>query len=401
MPQKSRSLLALDALNFFNAGIQTGLGPFIAIYYASGRHWNPSQVGFLLGLQSLAGVVSQTAIGNAVDETKYKRLVSILAALVVVAGCMGIVVGRGMWVQGLAQVAIGVAITVFPATTSAFALGLVDRKEVSQRIARNEAFTHGGNVIFAVLAGVVGLMLALRDIFVAAAIFAGGMGFSAFLIRAQDVNHEAARAGDEGSGDQAQPQRKGWRELLHDSRILAFMGVVVLFNVANASTLPLVGQLLSQARKGAAVWQTTACVIVAEIVMVLVAWLIGKRVDMWGRKPLFIAAFATLAIRNGLTTVSHAEAYLIALQALDGIAAAMYGVLLTLVAADLARGTGRFNFLQGALQSAMGLGGFSSNLLFGFIAKRVSFNASFLGLAAAAVSGGLLYLIKMPETRQN
>jgi hypothetical protein len=47
----------------------------------------------------------------------------------------------------------------------------------------------------------------------------------------------------------------------------------------------------------------------------------------------------------------------------------IYGVLLTLITADLARETGRFNFLQGAVQSAMGLGGVLSNSLFGWIAK--------------------------------
>jgi len=34
---KSGSLRALDALNFCNAGIQTGLGPFIAIYYTAAK----------------------------------------------------------------------------------------------------------------------------------------------------------------------------------------------------------------------------------------------------------------------------------------------------------------------------------------------------------------------------
>jgi MFS family permease len=41
---KGRSLIALDALNFCNAGIQTGLGPFMSIFYTSVRHWNPGQV---------------------------------------------------------------------------------------------------------------------------------------------------------------------------------------------------------------------------------------------------------------------------------------------------------------------------------------------------------------------
>ena len=42
---KNVSLRALDALNFCNAGIQTGLGPFIAIFYGAARHWNPAQIG--------------------------------------------------------------------------------------------------------------------------------------------------------------------------------------------------------------------------------------------------------------------------------------------------------------------------------------------------------------------
>jgi hypothetical protein len=281
--------------------------------------------------------------------------------------------------------------------TSAFALGLVERKDVSGRIARNESLTHAGNVVFAAVAATAGLV-ALRNIFIAAAIFAGAMGLAAFAIRAQDVNYEAARAGEQGQGG-GDNNRKGWRELIADRRILVFTLVIVLFNVANSSTLPLVGQLLSKGRKGAAVWQTAACVGVAEIVMVLVAWLAGRRVNVWGRKPLFIAAFAILAVRNALTNVSHAQGYLISLQALDGFAAALYGVLLTLVAADLARGSGRFNFLQGSMQSAMGLGGFLSNLLFGYIARTAGFAASFWGLAAAATAGALLYLWKMPETK--
>lgn len=90
----------------------------------------------------------------------------------------------------------------------------------------------------------------------------------------------------------------------------------------------------------------------------------------------------------------------IGLQVFDGVAAALYGVLLTVITADLARGTGRFNFLQGAMQSAMGLGGFLSNLAFGFVAKTLGFNPAFAGLSVFAVAGGLLHQLRMPETRQ-
>ena len=133
--------------------------------------------------------------------------------------------------------------------------------------------------------------------------------------------------------------------------------------------------------------------------MLVVAILAGKLADSWGRKPLFLIGFAVLALRNALTVVNHNEFYLISLQALDGIAMGLYGVLLSLVTADLAKGTGRFNFLQGAVQSSMGLGGMLSNGVFGWVAKAMGFNASFWGLAAVAVAGGALYQFKMPETK--
>ena len=70
MPEdKTASLRALDALNFCNAGIQTGLGPFIAIYYTAVRHWNPGQVGILIACQSLSGIAVQTVSGHLVDES--------------------------------------------------------------------------------------------------------------------------------------------------------------------------------------------------------------------------------------------------------------------------------------------------------------------------------------------
>jgi MFS family permease len=133
--------------------------------------------------------------------------------------------------------------------------------------------------------------------------------------------------------------------------------------------------------------------------MVAVSAVSGRLAESWGRKPLFLVGFAFLALRNGLTVASHNEYYLIGLQGLDGVAMAIYGVLLTLVTADLAKGTGRFNLLQGAVQSAMGLGGVLSNSLFGWIAKSFGFNASFLGLAAVAAAGGIFYQLKMPETK--
>jgi hypothetical protein len=279
-------------------------------------------------------------------------------------------------------------------------MGLESEENRSKRIGRSETFTHGGNVIFAILAWVAGKLIALGAIFAGAAAFALGMPGSSYRIREDDVDAEAAREGA-GENPEAEGQRTGFKELFRRQPVLIFTAAVVLFNVGNSATLPLVGQLLSRQNKAGFLWQTAGCVIVAEVVMTVVALYIGHRTDKFGRKPLFLAGFALLALRNALTVASHNHWYLISLQSMDGMAAAIYGVMLTVVAADLAKGTGRFNFLQGAVQSAMGLGGFLSNSMFGFIAKTLSFNASFSGLAVAAAAGGALYFFKMPETQES
>ncbi|HEX4230665.1 MAG TPA: MFS transporter [Bryobacteraceae bacterium] len=408
MPEeKNQSLRALDALNFCNAGIQTGLGPFMAIYYTAVRHWHPGQIGVLIACQSLSGIAVQSFAGHAVDESHHKKLLTAAAGLIVASGALGIVMLPSYALQIAVQLIIGVAVTIFPATSSAFALGMSRREEVSGRIARNETLTHSGNVAFAIGAAAVGTFLALQGIFIEAALFAAGMIPSVFFINEKHVNYEAARAGDPNNGGDngnEAPKRSGWRELASNKNILTFTACVVLYYFANAATLPLVSEILSRSSKGhpasrSAAWQVAVMVVVAEAAMVGVAAVSGKLADKWGRKPLFLLGFGALAVRNAATVLSHNPYYLISLQAIDGVAMGIYGVLLTLVTADLSRGSGRFNFVQGAVQSAMGLGGVLSNSLFGWMARSLGFNASFCGLAMVALGGFTLYGSKMPETK--
>jgi hypothetical protein len=64
----------------------------------------------------------------------------------------------GYGVQIVLQLTIGLAATVFPAATGAFALGMSEKDELTGRVARNETFTHTGNAFFALAAGVVGTL---------------------------------------------------------------------------------------------------------------------------------------------------------------------------------------------------------------------------------------------------
>lgn len=173
----------------------------------------------------------------------------------------------------------------------------------------------------------------------------------------------------------------------------------MLFHFANAAMLPLVGELLSRDRPQQSSFFMSACILVAQAVMVPMAMVTGRLANTWGRKGPFLIGFAVLALRGVLYTAGHSSVYLLAVQSLDGIGAAIFGVLWIIVVADLAQGSGHFNVLQGTIQTCLGVGAFLSNFVAGQVVKHYGFNSGFLMLAAVAGVGLAVYWFFMPETK--
>jgi MFS family permease len=143
----------------------------------------------------------------------------------------------------------------------------------------------------------------------------------------------------------------------------------------------------------------SACVVITQLVIALLASRAGRKAGSWGRKPLLLIAFGVLPLRAVLYTLTVSTISLVAIQVLDGVGAGIFGVVSVLVIADLTRGTGRFNLTLGAISTAVGIGASLSQVIAGSIVHRFSFNAGFLFLAAI---GGIAVLILyrfMPETR--
>ena len=63
----TRTLYGLDWLNFFLADVQTGIGPFLAIYLA-GYGWNEQRVELALTVGGIAGILTQIPAGALVDQ---------------------------------------------------------------------------------------------------------------------------------------------------------------------------------------------------------------------------------------------------------------------------------------------------------------------------------------------
>src|SRR5437762_13234922 len=71
--QQSRQ--GLDWMNFFLADVQTGFGAFVAFYLAD-LGWPKSQVGLVLAVGTISGVISQIPGGALVDALAWMRAIA-------------------------------------------------------------------------------------------------------------------------------------------------------------------------------------------------------------------------------------------------------------------------------------------------------------------------------------
>jgi MFS family permease len=113
-----------------------------------------------------------------------------------------------------------------------------------------------------------------------------------------------------------------------------------------------------------------------------------------------VIAFILLPIRALLFAFIDAPLVLTAIQLLDGIGAGIFGVVSILMIADLSKGTGRFNLLQGVVYSSIGLAASLSSIIAGFVVKNFGYAMGFASLAAISVGGLLFFLFFVPETKE-
>jgi MFS family permease len=393
---KRRSLRALDLVNFFQADLQTGVGPFLAVYLFASRRWKTGPIGMAMAAQGIATIVGQAPAGAIVDRIAGKRWLIAVAAAVVGIGSILIVQVTGVALVTGVQAMIGLAGAAIPIAIAATSLGIVGRSGFAKRMGRNEAFNHAGNVFGAAIAGMLGEWFGQGAIFCFAAVMALATIGSVLAIRETDIDHAIAReAATDKSG---MPIARAIGTVFTDSRLLIFGGCVVLFHFANAAMLPLLGELLAHEAPGQSAGYMSACIVVAQLVMTPVALLAGRMATTSGRKATLMIGFAALPMRGLLYTMTRTPILLVALQILDGVGAGIFGVVWVIVASDLAENTGRFNLIQGAINTAVAIGASMSNLMTGFIVQRAGFNAGFAVLAAIAAAALVLLGIAMPET---
>jgi len=389
-----RTLFGLDWLNFLLADVQTGVGPFLAIYLA-GYRWNEESVGLALTVGGIAGILTQTPAGALVDALRSKRALVGAAVAALAAGALVIAWLPSFWPVMGAQALIGGTSSVFLPAICAMSLGIVGRAAFDTRQGRNQTFNSAGNVIAAVSMGVLGYFVSNRSIFFFVAVFAVPTILVLHLIRPGEIDYELARGANDG---EKSGKAENVRLLFKDRPLVIFLGCAVMFHFANAAMLPLLGEMLAKGRGRSSMLFMSACVVTTQFVITLIASWSGREAGTWGRKPLLLIAFAVLPIRGVLYTLTSSTALLVAIQIMDGIGAGIFGVVSVLVIADLTRGTGRFNLTLGAITTVVGIGAALSQVIAGSIVHHMGFRAGFLFLAAVAAAAFAILYFFMPET---
>jgi MFS family permease len=186
---------------------------------------------------------------------------------------------------------------------------------------------------------------------------------------------------------------------LQKRSLLIFGLCLLLFHLANAAMLPLMGSVLTTRSSQWATVLIGACLVGPQLVVALFSPWVGRQAERWGRRPLLIAGFAALPLR-GLLFATVSDPYLlVAVQLLDGLTGAVLAVMVPLTIADLTRGTGRFNLTQGLVGTMTGLGASFSPTFAGYVSDTFGSSYAFFGLATIAVLGLGVVTLLMPETR--
>jgi len=397
-PEKKKSIHALEATYFFLADVQTGLGPFLAAYLA-GAGWGPGRVGVALTIGGIITVVLQAPAGAVVDQLRSKRLILVLASAVLALGAILLSITAAPWAVYTSQVLIGGAGPFLGPTLAAITMGVVGVTFFDRQFGKNQSFNSAGNVVCALLIAGMSHFFGNRAIFITAAVLTIPTVLAIRAIKSNDIDYDLARGGaKEVDGKEVPARASVMQTLLGDRILLIFLVCAFLFHFANAAMLPQLGEMLAHGGRATAAPFMSACIIVTQVVIMCCAPAIGRYANLHGRKPLLMLGFGVLPIRAVLYTLTHNTGSLIAIQLLDGVANAIFGVVAILVVADRTRGTGRFNLVQGSLATAVGIGAALSNTFGGKLIQYFSYRISFLSLGAVAALAFVLLWTAIPET---
>jgi MFS family permease len=398
-PSPSRqSLRGLDWFIFFLADVQTGFGPFIAVYLTT-QKWTQVEIGLVLSIGGLVGLIGQMPGGAIVDAARSERLVAGLAVTAIGISALAYAAWPIFPVVVAAATLHAAASCVLGPAIAAISLGLVGPFAIGERFGRNARYASLGNGVAAAVMGTCGYLLSSRSVFLVTFILAIPTLLALARIREREI--DAARAHGAVVREVPDASATSVFNLLRQRPLLIFAFSVLLLQLANAAMLPIMAGVVTTRSSQWAPVLIAACIIVPQAIVALMSPSVGRKAQQWGRRPLLLLGFAALAIRGLLFATVQDPYLLVAVQVFDGITAAVFSVMIPLIVADVAFGSGHFNLAQGVVGTATGIGASLSTVLAGYVTDKFGSSVAFIGLAGVAAVGLAMIWLVMPETRRS
>ena len=249
-----------------------------------------------------------------------------------------------------AEIGNSLASCVMTPAIAALTLSLCGHDGFGERLGHNTRYAAIGNATSAALLGAAASYISVRSVFLVTATLTIPAIVFLLMIRGSD------RVEDDHPALKHPKEREHWPwQIFAEPALPVFTAAVVLFQLANAAMLPLALNALTR-RGEASGFLISATIIVPQVITASVAPWAGRLAQQIGRRPVLIAGFAAVPVRALLFATLPGALPLAVFQAFDGISAAVFGLMLPLIAADLTRRTGYLNIAIGWFGLASGLG---------------------------------------------
>ena len=120
----AQSQRGLDWFIFFLADVQTGFGPFVAVYLTT-QKWTQVEIGLVLSIGGIVGLIGQMPGGAIIDAARSERLVAGLAVATIGVSALAYAAWPIFPVIALAAILHAAASCVLGPAIAAISLGLV------------------------------------------------------------------------------------------------------------------------------------------------------------------------------------------------------------------------------------------------------------------------------------
>lgn len=380
---------ALEALNFFMADMQAGIGPFLGVFLLA-HGWQSGWIGTVMTVGGIAGMLMTTPAGALVDTTRRKRAYVIFPGICTVLASGVVLISQQFWVVTFSQIASAIAgAAIVPAVTG-ITLGMVGQRGFNRQNGRNQAFNHAGNMVGAGLSGYLGWQFGFVAVFLLAAVFGLISMICVMLIPKASIDDDVAR----GIVDKTESSQRvgGVTVLLECKPLLALAAALALFHLGNAAMLPFYGLAVVDLHKADPASFVAITIVIAQATMVVMSVIAMRAAEQTGYWLVLLISFVALPIRGLIAAHMISEWGVIPVQVLDGVGAGLQSVAVPGLVARILNGTGRVNLGQGAVMTVQGIGAALSPVLGGWIAQGFGYPAAFTLLGTLALGSIMIWI---------